>query len=173
MPRPVGSKNGVCGKCGSAKERGVKCKPCKRAYRLERYRTHRESERAYRNKWDAAHRDQMAAAAKDWRERNMARSNEILRLGCQRRRARLRGAAGTVTAAEWHAILRRYKHKCAHCFIGGELTMDHVVPLARGGSHYAFNIQPLCGPCNSKKNAKLQPGVQHSLFDNLERSAPK
>jgi len=33
--------------------------------------------------------------------------------------------------------------------------MDHVVPLARGGMHQPWNIQPLCRTCNQVKHLRI------------------
>ena len=43
-----------------------------------------------------------------------------------------------------------------HCKVGRELlTMDHVVPLSRGGKSKKGNIVPACKACNSKKKYLL------------------
>ncbi len=36
-----------------------------------------------------------------------------------------------------------------------ELTMDHVVPLARGGRSTKGNVVPCCKACNNKKRSAL------------------
>ena len=42
-------------------------------------------------------------------------------------------------------------HYC-HSHVGRErLTMDHVVPLSRGGKSKKGNIVPACKECNNKK----------------------
>jgi 5-methylcytosine-specific restriction protein A len=43
---------------------------------------------------------------------------------------------------------------CAYCgdrFAPGELTMDHVVPIARGGRSAKGNVVPSCKKCNVHK----------------------
>ena len=35
------------------------------------------------------------------------------------------------------------------------LTMDHIVPLVRGGKSRRGNVAPACKPCNSKKQSLL------------------
>lgn len=43
---------------------------------------------------------------------------------------------------------------CYYChgkFPPAELTMDHLVPLARGGKSNRGNIVPCCKECNNKK----------------------
>lgn len=42
-------------------------------------------------------------------------------------------------------------HYCERKFSPKQLTMDHVVPLARGGTSSKGNIVPSCKDCNSKK----------------------
>ena len=42
-------------------------------------------------------------------------------------------------------------HYCEQKFAAKELTMDHIVPIARGGSSTQGNVVPACRPCNQKK----------------------
>lgn len=46
-------------------------------------------------------------------------------------------------------------HYCGGSFAPDELTMDHVVPLARGGKSVKENLVPACRECNSKKKLDL------------------
>lgn len=52
----------------------------------------------------------------------------------------------------WLNLLNRgICHYCGEKFPPTELTMDHVVPLARGGRSTKRNIVPCCKKCNSEK----------------------
>ncbi len=44
---------------------------------------------------------------------------------------------------------------CGLCFSHKELTMDHLVPLARGGRSTRENLVPCCKSCNNKKKTML------------------
>lgn len=46
-------------------------------------------------------------------------------------------------------------HYCHRHFTVKELTMDHVIPLARGGRSEKFNLVPCCKECNTKKKQML------------------
>ncbi len=46
-------------------------------------------------------------------------------------------------------------HYCGAVFPPSELTMDHVIPLARGGRSEKFNLVPSCKACNSAKRQLL------------------
>lgn len=56
-----------------------------------------------------------------------------------------------------------WKRKCAkgRCYYcnapvpPGELTMDHLVPLIRGGKSIKSNLVPACKACNTKKKYSL------------------
>lgn len=52
-------------------------------------------------------------------------------------------------------------HYCGGKFKAAELTMDHVVPLARGGTSTMGNIVPACRACNRDK--KLETPVERVL----------
>jgi 5-methylcytosine-specific restriction endonuclease McrA len=43
---------------------------------------------------------------------------------------------------------------CVVCGTMEDLTFDHIVPLAKGGTNELSNLQVLCRACNSKKGAK-------------------
>jgi 5-methylcytosine-specific restriction endonuclease McrA len=44
---------------------------------------------------------------------------------------------------------------CGRKFNPAELTMDHKIPLARGGMSEKINIVPACKECNNKKKYML------------------
>jgi 5-methylcytosine-specific restriction enzyme A len=56
-------------------------------------------------------------------------------------------------------------HYCEQKFPASVLTMDHVVPLARGGRSTPGNLVPACLPCNQSK--KLQTPVEQ-LFAQIQ-----
>jgi 5-methylcytosine-specific restriction protein A len=53
---------------------------------------------------------------------------------------------------------RRSQGICYYCgrsFPPAELTMDHLIPLVRGGKTVRSNVVPACKECNSKKKYLL------------------
>ena len=71
------------------------------------------------------------------------------------RRARAKASGGKHTDADIAAILDLQKGRCAYCRIKfGKYQVDHIIPLARGGSNDRTNLQALCTPCNQAKSAK-------------------
>ena len=46
-------------------------------------------------------------------------------------------------------------HYCKKNVPAEELTMDHVIPISRGGVSERFNIVPACKECNNKKKYLL------------------
>jgi 5-methylcytosine-specific restriction protein A len=55
-------------------------------------------------------------------------------------------------------------HYCHRKFTRNQLTMDHLVPLARGGVSSKGNIVPACKECNQAK--KLDTPVDQILKGN-------
>lgn len=45
-------------------------------------------------------------------------------------------------------------HYCERKFSPKDLTMDHVVPIARGGTSTPGNIVPACADCNRDKKLR-------------------
>jgi 5-methylcytosine-specific restriction endonuclease McrA len=46
------------------------------------------------------------------------------------------------------------RQPCVYCGEKGG-TVDHVIPLARGGAHTAENLVPACQRCNDSKGTHL------------------
>jgi 5-methylcytosine-specific restriction endonuclease McrA len=46
-------------------------------------------------------------------------------------------------------------HYCQQAISPQELTMDHLIPISRGGKTTKGNVVPACKACNSKKKQLL------------------
>ncbi|MDP7417862.1 MAG: HNH endonuclease [Desulfobacterales bacterium] len=46
-------------------------------------------------------------------------------------------------------------HYCQKAYSPAELTMDHIVPISRGGRSTKGNVVPSCKACNNKKKYLL------------------
>lgn len=103
-----------------------------------------------------------------WRKENPEKARASFRAWCaanpdktrvrgRNRRARKRKAEGRHTAADIARIRADQKDRCMICAIDldGGGHVDHVIPLARGGSNWPENLQLLCAHCNCSKGAKL------------------
>lgn len=53
-------------------------------------------------------------------------------------------------------LVKSYKGKCQYCFHPGN-TLDHIIPLSKGGARGASNITLACTSCNNKKGDKIYP----------------
>lgn len=166
-----------CGPLPSARHKICASAHCRRARNTEqkaRSRAamtveERETLRAYDRAWAAAHSDRIkaknrrayladpsayAAQRDSWRAKNRERHLSITRLTQSRRRAAKRsGDSCAVSAGDWEKIVHRSGGHCFYCGVAADLTMDHVVPLARGGRHAIGNLVASCDFCNKSKGA--------------------
>jgi len=114
------------------------------------YREHIDEKREYNAAYNAAHKEKASAYRREHRKE--------LTLREAKRRAQKYGntpVSELLTEAQWRDVLDQYHHRCAYCGRKvAELTIDHVVPLSRGGKHSASNVVPACQHCNSSKSAK-------------------
>ncbi|WP_310582091.1 HNH endonuclease [Deinococcus sp.] len=62
-----------------------------------------------------------------------------------------------ITSVAWKQKLTQFAGRCHWCGMpmGSIVTMDHVIPLSRGGAHSLENVVAACSSCNSSKNDKL------------------
>lgn len=59
-----------------------------------------------------------------------------------------------VSDAQWQEIQSQFGGLCAYCKDAIGDTMDHVIPVSRGGQHAPENVVPSCYECNSGKKAR-------------------
>lgn len=129
-------------------------KKCSRQWR----EANKERERELSRRWYAAHyeeeREHLRMRRKanpeyqgQWQKANPDKVREISR----RYRAHKRNA--TIGPIDEAAIYKRDK-VCIYCGADEDLTIDHLTPLARGGSHTQDNLAVACRRCNSAKGTK-------------------
>lgn len=74
----------------------------------------------------------------------------------QNRRFRIMGNGGKYSTDEWISLCKKFGNKCICCGKSNViLTVDHIIPLVKGGMNTIDNLQPLCKSCNSKKGTKI------------------
>ena len=137
----------ICKDCGQEKPHCAKglCGPCyMRQYQAE----HWAEWNAYNRQWVKANPEKHREHNSQWREANPEKARE----GCRRYRARKRNA--TIEPVDEAAVYVLNGRMCIYCGATENLTLDHIVPIARGGSHSEDNLVVACGSCNSSKNAK-------------------
>ena len=96
-----------------------------------------------------------AARARVWRKKYVAENRLQHRAHRQNRRARETSTEGRFNKTDIDRFVCVQNGRCAMCFGPyGRYHIDHIVPLARGGSNWPSNLQLLCKPCNLSKGAK-------------------
>lgn len=121
-----------------------------KAYRQEHQaeiaaRKRRDRDKAY--EWET--RAENLARRKARRQTEAGRLNNAIQN--HRRRVRNQTNGGKFTAVEWIKKLALLGNVCIYCGESKSLTIDHAVPLSRGGSNDISNLVPACGPCNFRK----------------------
>lgn len=59
-----------------------------------------------------------------------------------------------LTLREWRAIRAAYQGHCAYCDRNDvPMTLDHIIPITKGGPHHRTNVVPACWGCNMAKKA--------------------
>lgn len=65
----------------------------------------------------------------------------------------LPSAREAISARDRRAVYQRDGWKCVHCGNDNDLTIDHKLPVVRGGTNAIDNLQTLCRRCNLAKGS--------------------
>lgn len=173
----------ACTKCGEAKpftefhkeakgRDGIRsnCKLCEAArgavYRAtypERVAARRARNQPHQKAHYAAHREEWAARYAANREKRKAScaayyaaNPETFRALKHNRRARKLAVGGKLSKDIEIKLFALQRGKCACCKrpLGDDYHLDHIMPLALGGTNTDDNIQLLRQRCNNQKHAK-------------------
>lgn len=158
-----------------------KCKPCHKAYTREWQKTNPDKVRKYmkianKNSWQKQKQDKdyllkkqlyrqetrekRIERAKVWNKKNKLKYQNNVRASHLKRKAVLNSKTFHISERELKAL---YASACAFCGGRDDITMDHIIPVSRGGNHSIGNIQPLCRKCNSRKKARLVSEYKYYL----------
>ena len=125
-------------------------------YSKQHYANNRERYSEQARKWQKENAALVAVRNRKWKEANP----EKVSASRQNRRARCRQAEGFHTAEDISRIYIAQGGKCVYCGSAlvrrrkGKMHIDHVIPLAKGGTNWPSNLQLLCPACNLSKGAK-------------------
>ncbi|HDR9497060.1 TPA: HNH endonuclease [Burkholderia cepacia] len=146
----------ICFEC--SKVRTERDREKKREYNARKYRENPTRYVESIKRWVAANPDRVKEKSARWRERNP----EAKRADTQRNRAQRKGVEGRFTAMDVKRLFERQRGKCAccatplskQCGTRKAFHVDHIIPIAGGGTNWPHNLQLLCPLCNLKKGAK-------------------
>ena len=115
--------------------------------------------------WSQANPDKMKAARLNYLKAHPERA----RINSQARRARIYSSepdSDRIKRADIQFIREAQKNRCYWCStrLKPGYHLDHIWPLAKGGSHKRNNLAIACPPCNRRKGAKTPAEFAGRLF---------
>jgi len=155
------------------------CQKWEREVNQDKYKANKhnyyEANKSYFNeqscKWCKANPEARKAIQKRYRQNNLEhvremsmvsyrknyeKNREKIYANAKARRALKRNAKGKISAAEWREKIAEFNSCCAYCLkhMDKDITMDHMIPLSKGGEHTIENVVPACRNCNSQKQKR-------------------
>lgn len=147
---PVIERDGVPSKC---------CRACNEWLPLARFARKPDCSGGVRNRCTTCdgrwaykyHRDTVIKSVRNYQKRHPEKVR-LQKQASERRRHGRKMAGRGVSTQELRDLLEAYGGICAYCRVADADTIDHVMPLARGGHHEIENILPACRACNFEKH---------------------
>lgn len=133
-------------------ERGEELNARRRAARAADPERYRSMELAHRRALDDRGIARRNGAAREWRASHPDRVKVQAQVG-RAKRTEIRSGTDVrdVTVRE---LTRIRSAPCLACGATDRTTVDHLIPLVRGGRHSIGNLIPLCLQCNSSKRQR-------------------
>jgi 5-methylcytosine-specific restriction endonuclease McrA len=136
------------------------CKECHKQY----YEANKESYKRRAETYYKANKESYKRHDKTYYEENKERIKQYVKdnphvkkaSDHKRRALRVSSSDGTVTSKALLEMLMTWSGICPRCGREADSTIDHIVPLSKGGAHSITNLQLLCKSCNGSKHAKVE-----------------
>lgn len=161
---------------GVSYARGIctRCKACIKAYSKRYQEMNREQQREYDRRYKKRHRQKILEKARkasrteegrkkrrlywlknkekfhEWARAYRGRHQASESARCNRNDKTRRKAKGQFSQQQWE-VLCSFFDSCPCCNKVEVFTIDHIIPVSKGGTHWIDNIQPICFICNSTK----------------------
>lgn len=147
----------------------IYCRECRKSYARRWYEANREKEIQRSSKWNRENPDKVASNMRKCRERRPDHYKEYQKQyrkenpalyaasDCKKRSIRRSAIDKTkhkLTTRELASLKKQAKGICYYCGKKSKLTLDHIIPLSRGGTHSRDNVLFACNSCNCSKGAK-------------------
>lgn len=154
-----------CKQCGEAKPlsdfhkgktysggRKPVCKNCLKEYAAKYRRENADKVKQRQDDWRARNLDQQ----KTYKKKYFAQNVDSFYARSANRRARKLSVGGKLTSDLSSKLFQLQNGRCACCKkpLGNDYHLDHIMPLALGGTNTNDNIQLLRARCNLQKQAK-------------------
>lgn len=152
----------ICSKARSKKwqkENRIKLNAKARDYYRANIEIMSEYNRNRRKAWyykSDEHKQEAKENARKWRKNN---PKKIMLKNHRRRAVQRKNGIFFISQKDLNKILSSCCYKCGKI---DNVTLDHIIPIFRGGRHSIGNIQPLCKSCNSSKGSKTMTEWKHS-----------
>lgn len=125
-----------------------------RATKRRSYWNNVEKERERARERGKQNREYVTTKTRQWRIENRERHLEQARVYASQRRALKLAAEGFCSTDKLIARFQFHGNCCVYCGATDRLTVDHMIPLARGGTNWPANLVPACETCNGRKHTK-------------------
>lgn len=120
-------------------------------YRKLYHALHREHNIKKATEWNRSHKERRKITKNKWRANNKELTNFLCRMYQYRRK----GASGYATPKQVKELYDKYLGLCVYCNFNKASSLDHIIPLKKGGINNIENLAPACISCNSSKRDKL------------------
>lgn len=123
------------------------CRPCAKRRALTA-----DARREYQRKWYAGNKEKHNDRRSRWLNSSPTKKRDINRQKDHKKRK----AAGKISKGINERLFAEQMGVCACCgdMLGNNYHLDHIMPIALGGTNEDQNLQLLRAECNMKKGAK-------------------
>lgn len=136
---------------------------------------HKEKILEYQRKYDAEHKRDRRKYYIKYHKTSKGQAAKFNSNNKRRQREEQQGRG--ITGQQWLEMMKFFGFKCAYSgkYIGGEenqsiRSIDHIVPIAKGGINEIWNCVPMYRPYNTRKNDKtLEEWYTQQDFYNEDR----
>lgn len=158
--------NSSCKDCSAANSRKyyLANKDARKEYNKKWNKENPDKAKASRDNWRSNNYDKALASSRNWRSRNLDVAKQATknwsRLNQDKRNAyenvrRAKMLSNGVYIVSDKEITKLYTSPCTYCGSLSDITIDHIVPISKGGNHSIGNLTSACKSCNSSKKDKL------------------